>query len=150
MSKTKKGTSTFLKATTKVKKTKLPDVIEIENPQPVDPVNDTDLAELLAAAKDVPLQTKLTTVTEKVKEIITNVVTKPETLTTEENKSFKAYGVFWDSVNKIFMKVIVDYDPISGYTKLVGTEKIADSPATAIFKLNNLYSLKIIKREESI
>lgn len=150
MSKTKKGMSTFLKATTKPKKVKLPDVVEIENPQPVEVVSDEDLADLLATVKETPAPTTLATVVEAVKEAVVNTMVKPGAVVDSPEKVFKAYGVFWDSTNKIFVKATIDYDPVSGYTKLVGTEKIADSPATAIYKLNNLYSLKIIKREESV
>lgn len=143
-----KSTGSFLKASTKAKKIKLP-VVE-ENPEPINVPADTEIADLLAAAKDEP--TIVETVVEAVKEVVQAVKkpVAPVTPVSASERNFTALGVYWDDTQKIYLKVTIDYNPISGYSKVVSTEKIADSPSTAIYKLNTAFSMKILKREEKV
>lgn len=68
----------------------------------------------------------------------------------EPVKKHKAYNTYWDSSKKKFMLVTIEYDPKSFVTELLSIEPYADSQPTALFKLNNLNTMKIVKGEEKI
>lgn len=63
-------------------------------------------------------------------------------------KMHRAQNVFYRDADKKYVLVTIEYDPDSDYTKLVSMDAFADSQPTAIYKLNNLFTMKIIKREE--
>lgn len=92
----------------------------------------------------MPEVEKKKTKTEVIVEVNNQVIT---TAPTEE--LFIAYGLCYSEEAKKFLKIEIDYNPKTGYTKLRSSTHWADSAATALNKLNRVLSLKLIKREET-
>lgn len=66
------------------------------------------------------------------------------------NVKHKAYNVFFDSAKRKYMLVTIQYNPATKDSEVVSIEPLADSQPTAIFKLNNIFALKIARAEEKI
>lgn len=61
---------------------------------------------------------------------------------------FEAYGICYSEENKKYMKISIDYNPKTGYTKIKSVEPWADAAPTALNKLNRIMSLKLMRKEE--
>lgn len=67
-----------------------------------------------------------------------------------EQKLFKAIGVYYDSTRKKFMKISIDYNPITLYTGGAVIEDLADSNAVATARISQIFSMKLIRDREII
>lgn len=65
-----------------------------------------------------------------------------------EEGNFIAYGIAFNNERKKFMRISLDYNPKTGYSKIVSVEDWADDPMSALRKLMQILSLKLLKREE--
>lgn len=86
--------------------------------------------------------------TKKVEAVVNKVieeVTQPE----KAEQLFVAYGLCYNETDKKFVKIEIDFNPKTGYSKLRSIEHYADSAPTALNKLNKILSLKLLKREET-
>lgn len=59
-----------------------------------------------------------------------------------------ALNTFYDDKRKKYMLVQVEYDIATNYSRIISCTELADSQPTAIYKLQKLYTFKILKREE--
>lgn len=66
----------------------------------------------------------------------------------ETRKLFQAQGLYYDSEKKKFIKVAIEYDPKSDYCKVLEHLEYSDSSAVAIYKINNLFSMKLIRDQD--
>lgn len=100
-----------------------------------------ELALLLSVleVKELPSQP---VVLEKKEEVITS----PEI----KEKTFKAYGVFYNTEKRKFMKVSIDYCPKTCYTSDAVVEDFTDSQAVAVMKISQIFSLKLVRNEDVV
>lgn len=62
----------------------------------------------------------------------------------------KAHNTYYDSVLKKFMLVVIEYDVVTGYSKITEVKPIADSWAVALGKVNDILALKLARGEEKV
>jgi rubrerythrin len=127
--------SKFFKARKKVKEQK-----EVEAIDPA--ITEAEVETLLNAAtetveKEKPMEQEI-------------VAIAKEEEKKEVPKSFQAFGIFYDTKKRKFVKVIIGYNPQTGYTSMQGMEDFADSSATAIYKITNVFSLKLMRAEDQL
>lgn len=72
---------------------------------------------------------------------------KPE-LEKVTTKYHQALNTFYNDKLKKYMLVQIEYDIETNYCRIVSCTEFADSQPTAIYKLQKLFNLKILKREE--
>lgn len=65
-----------------------------------------------------------------------------------EQRLFTAIGVYYDTSRKKFMKISIDYNPKTEYTKVKSIEDLADSNAVATAKVTQIFSMKLIRDKE--
>lgn len=65
-----------------------------------------------------------------------------------EQRLFTAIGVYYDTSRKKFMKISIDYNPVTEYTKVKSIEDLADSNAVATAKVAQIFSMKLIRDKE--
>lgn len=65
-----------------------------------------------------------------------------------EEKTFQAMGIYYNQKLRKFMKVLIDYDPVTGDTNMVMNAELCDSSAVASSKVGLYYSLKLVRHEE--
>lgn len=109
----------------------------------VEPISETELNELLAAVNEVPPPAveKPLAKADHVEKVI-----KAE----PEKKLFQAMGVFYDSKVNKFMKILLDYDPVTCYTAINKIEELTDSSAVATVRVSQYYNLKLMRQEEIV
>jgi hypothetical protein len=56
-----------------------------------------------------------------------------------------AYDVFWDDEQRKFVRVILEYDLLSGKGRVKETKAIADSQPVAIYKMGEAMNRKVLK-----
>jgi len=66
----------------------------------------------------------------------------------DSGKTFKAYGLCHSDKDKKVMLISIDYNPETGYSKVVSVEPYTDNVPTALSKLNRVISLRLLKKEE--
>lgn len=76
------------------------------------------------------------------------VVKEQEAKAVNQGKTFEAFGLCYNDKARKFMKVLIEYNPETGFTKMISVEPYADSAPTALNKLNKILSLRMIKKEE--
>jgi hypothetical protein len=83
----------------------------------------------------------------------TPVVEAAPVATVEQHQvatTHKALNVYFDSAKRKYMLATIAYNPATLECEVVSIEPIADSQPTAIFKLNNIFALKIARAVEKI
>lgn len=115
-------------------------VEEMTNIVPEKALDEVEIHNLLSSLNEAPAE-----VEKVVNKVIAEVVTKEVS-----EVLFTAYGIYYDEEKKKFMKINIDYNPKTGYSKIRNEEAWADSAPSALNKLNKVLSLKLLKREEKI
>jgi hypothetical protein len=77
-----------------------------------------------------------------------NIVEENVNSSKEPLKIFQAYGVYFNSKIKKFVKINIDYCVENNYTSIVSEEILGDSKAVAIFKMGNALNIKLAKNME--
>lgn len=109
-------------------------------------ISDKELETLLSSALDVREEpakvTEPITQKEEIQEIIesTPVVTSNHT----------AYNTYYDTTLQKFVLITVEYNPITKESKVVGREPIGDNYAVALYKLNQILTLKLVRGDERL
>lgn len=108
--------------------------------KPAEAITEEELNNLLANLNE---ETKPATAAVTVEE------TKKDEVQTVNSKVYhKAYNIFYDASQRKFIQVTLEYDLATGYSKIVETKPIADNQAVAIYKIQNIITLKILRQEE--
>lgn len=104
-----------------------------------DPISQEELTILLEALN--PIEEKPT---------VTTAEQAEEKKLTIENKqkTFLAYGTYYNSNTKKYIQVTIEYNPLSNYTRLISTEELADNKMVAVSKLVKTVGMKLSKLEE--
>lgn len=103
----------------------------------VEPVSAEELNQLLGALNETAKE-------ETVEVIKAEEPEEPK----QEQKLFEAIGVYYDQTIKKYMKIVINYDPQSDYTKLISKDEMCDSQAVAVVRVGQLFSYKLAKRTE--
>ncbi len=108
----------------------------------IEPVTQEELAGLLASLNEASPETDVPEV------VVSNKEEPKVSKSVEPMKVFRAYGVYYDSKTKKFVKIDIDYCIENNYTAIVSQEILGDSKAVAIFKMGNALNVKLAKNME--
>lgn len=85
---------------------------------------------------------------EKPEQVSVEDVSAVNTAPAKEEKSFPvAINVYYNAARKKFVRVVIEYDLATNYSRIIQTEDIGDSSAVAMYKINGYFAMKLTKRE---
>lgn len=80
----------------------------------------------------------------KAKAIKESVSQIAEAVEAVPNFDRQAYDVFYDNTTRSYIRVMIDYDSVTGAAKVRETKKLSDSQPLAIQKMNEMFVRKIL------
>ena len=114
---------------------------------------DTPTNEKAQAMEVNELMSLLEDATGVVKEEVVETVSKEEPTRIESKNTSTsqfptAINIFYSDKQRKFIQVKIEYDLDSGYSKIVAADPIADSGAVALYKINNYFTMKLLRGEK--
>jgi len=124
------------------------EIVELSTADP-EILAEEDVAALLDSLNDIPVEEpKLHGLTTQTIRQTESVIKSEDTKIVDSGKTFKAYGLCHSDKDKKVMLISIDYNPETGYSKVVSVEPYTDNVPTALSKLNRVISLRLLKKEE--